>query len=56
MTNSGIESHNTIGIEERYHQPLRNTFGKLKFAYQNVSDTTLLALSVKAFNDTIGLE
>ena len=52
----GIESHNALGIGERYHHPLRNTFRKLDMIYPNVSDTTLLALSVKALNETLGPE
>ena len=27
---TGIESHNILGIGERYHEPLRNTYRKLK--------------------------
>ena len=27
---SGIQSHNSLGIGERYHKPLRNTYRMLK--------------------------
>lgn len=56
MNSSGIESHNSLGIEELYHYAFRNTLRKLQVANQNVSDTTRLALSVKALNDTLGPE
>ena len=56
VNHSGVESHNALSIGERYHHPLRNTFRKRRMIYPNVSDTTTLALSVKAFNDTLGPE
>lgn len=56
VNRSGVEAHNALGIGERYHHPLRNTFRKLKIAYPKVSDSTLLSMSVKAMNDTLGPE
>ena len=53
---TGIESHNSLGLGERYHQPLRNTFRKLNVSYPNVDKQSLLNFSVKALNDTLGPE
>lgn len=56
INQSGVESHNALGIGERYHQPLRYTFRKLKLAYPGMSDSTRLAMALKAMNDTLGPE
>ena len=53
---SGIEAHSSLRIRERYHQPLRNTFRKLKLEYDQVQDSTLFGMTVKAMNDTLGPE
>ena len=50
---TGIESHNSLGIGERYHQPLRNTFRKLRIAYPDKEREPLLCFAVKALNDTL---
>ena len=51
---TGVESHNSLGIGERYHAPLRNTYRKLKIENGNMQPTLLLQMSVKAMNDTLG--
>lgn len=51
---TGIESHNCLGLGERYHQPLRNTYRKLCIAYPDRDRQLLLSMSVKAINDTLG--
>ena len=56
MDPSLIEAHSSLGIEESYHQPLRNTFRKLKFHYDKIQDSALHAMSVKAMNGTLGPE
>ena len=53
---SGTESHNSLGICERYHKPLRGTYRKLKLDHPSVQPQVLLALSLKARNDTLGPE
>ena len=50
---TGIESHNSLGLGERYHQPLRNTFRKLRIAYPDKERQKLLSFGVKALNDTL---
>lgn len=50
---SGIEAHSSLGIGDRYHQPLRNTFRKMKLDFPNAGDTMLRAKSVQAINDTL---
>lgn len=56
VVRTGIESHSSMGIGERYHAPLRNTFRKLRLAYANVKPRLLLAMSVFAMNNTLGPE
>lgn len=56
VVRTGIESHSSMGIGERYHAPLRNTFRKLRLTYANVEPSLLLSLSVFAMNNTLGLE
>ena len=53
---TGIESHNSLGLGERYHQPLCNTFRKLKIGYADQERKLLLSFAVKALNDTLGLD
>lgn len=56
VENTGIESHNSLGIGERYHQPLRQTYRKILVEHSNADPSLALALSVKALNDTLGPE
>ena len=53
---TGVEAHYSLGIGERYHQPLRTTFRKLRISYPKVSDNLLLSISVSAINNTLGPE
>lgn len=50
------ESHSSHGIGERYHNPLMNTYRKLRIGYPNADNSLLLQLSVKFMNDTMGPE
>lgn len=56
VVRTGIESHSSMGIGERYHAPLRNTFRKLKLEYAHVKPSPLLSMSVFALNNTLGPE
>eukprot|EP00171_Calliarthron_tuberculosum_P023357 IDg23357t1 len=56
VESTGIESHNSHSICERYHQPLRNTFRKLRIGHPKAPKKLLLQLSVKSMNDTLGPE
>ena len=51
-----IESHNSLGTGERYHKPLRDTYLKLKIDHPTMQRQILLALYIKAMNDTLGPE
>ena len=51
---SGVESHNSIGIGERYHAPLRRVFRVIRSQYPNLDPEIALRLAVKASNDTLG--
>ena len=53
---TGIESHNSLGIGERYHQPLRQTFRKILAEQPKADPSLALAVSVKALNDTLDPE
>ena len=53
---SGIQSHNAIGVGERYHAPLRRIYEKVKLEVPNVNQHLALQIAVKAMNDTMGPE
>ncbi len=53
---SGIQSHNSLGIGERYHKPLRDTYRKLKLGHPTMQRQLFLALAIKEMNDTLGPE
>ena len=53
---SGVQSHHGLGVGEIYHKPLRDTYLKVKLDYGKVQRQVLLALAVKAMNDTLGPE
>ena len=53
---SGVESHNSIGVGERYHDPLRQVFDKIMADHTNLDPEIAFRLAVKAINDTMGPE
>lgn len=56
LNSTGTEAHSSLGLNERYHEPLRTTFRKLILTYPNADKNLLLAFSVKGMNDTLGPE
>lgn len=55
-SSTGVEAHSSLGLGERYHEPLRSTFRKMRIQYPNAEDDMLLSFAVKAMNDTLGPE
>jgi len=53
---SGIEHHNALGSGERYHDPLRRVFKKIRHETPELDRTIALRIAVKALNDTMGPE
>lgn len=53
---SGVESHNAIGIGERYHAPLRRIYLKIRHDTPSVDAEVALKLAIKAMNNTMGPE
>jgi hypothetical protein len=51
---SGIEAHNSLGIRERHHGPLRRIYRKVKMTHPGIQPILGLKLAVKAMNDTAG--
>lgn len=51
---SGIENHNSIGIGERYHAPIRRIFRFIRAQNPRLDSEISLRLAVKAANDTLG--
>lgn len=51
---SGVESHKSISKGEKYHDPLRKIFLKNKSEFSKIDNDTILKLTVKAMNDTMG--
>lgn len=54
VEHTGIQSHNSLGIGKRYHQPLRETNRKILFKHPKANHSLALAVSVKEMNDTLG--
>ena len=50
---SGTESHNSLGISDRYHVPLRKIFLKLREDHPNLKKDVQLAISTKTINDAL---
>lgn len=53
---SGVESHNALGVGERYHAPLRRIFRKIREDTPSVDPDIALKLATKAMNDSLGPE
>lgn len=51
---SGVEAHNSLGIGERLHDPLRRIYRMFKEHFPNLSQHTALKIALKAMNDTNG--
>lgn len=51
---SGVQSHNAIGVGERYHSFLRQIYRKVRCEHPNVENQYALTLAVKAMNDSAG--
>lgn len=49
-----VESHNSIGIVERYHAPLRRAYEILRSEFERFLKDVILQMAVKAVNDTVG--
>lgn len=52
---SGVDSHNSIGSGESYHRQLLRVFNCVKSEYPNLERDQILRLSLKAVNDTAGI-
>ena len=53
---TGIEAHNSLGIGERYHSLLRNTYIRLKQERPKATRNMLVRMAVKAMKDIPGPE
>lgn len=53
---SGIESHNAIGVGERYHAPLRRIFNRVRENSPALDAEICLKIATKAMNDTMNPE
>lgn len=51
---SGVESHNALGVGERYHAYLRRVYNKVRAENPTLTTNNALQLAVKATNDTAG--
>jgi hypothetical protein len=54
LVQSGVEAHNYLGVGERYHNPLRRVYHKVRKDFPSMSLGLALRLAVKAMNDTMG--
>ena len=53
---SGVTSHNSIGVGERYHAPLRRVYSVVRAATPEMSPELSLRCAIKGMNDTLGPE
>ena len=53
---SPIESHNSLTVGERYHDPLRRIYRKVRHYFPTLMESLALSLANKAMNDTVGPE
>lgn len=51
-----VESSNSMGVGERYHDPLRRIFRKVTHGHPGYPKNLVLAIANKAMNDTMGPE
>lgn len=51
---TGVEAHSSLNIGERKHQPLIQTFRKLRIDHPKISIYLLHYIAVKTLNDTMG--
>ncbi|RKF60459.1 hypothetical protein OnM2_050063, partial [Erysiphe neolycopersici] len=49
-----VEAHNSIGIVERYHEPIRRAYLIIRQELPNISKQASLRMAFKAINDTAG--
>jgi hypothetical protein len=54
LEQTGVDAHNSLGIGERYHGPLRREYHKFKKDFPSMSLELALHLAVNAMNDTMG--
>lgn len=53
---SDIEAHNTLGVGERYHHPLRRVYAAVQNSNHVINGPLALRLEIMALNDTMGPE
>ena len=51
---SGVKSHNSLGVGERYHHYLRRIFRKIRDDFPDIPMKDALGIATKAMNDTAG--
>jgi hypothetical protein len=56
LRNTGTESHNSLGVGERYHAPLRKVYQRVRSENPYVPLSSYLAAAIHAMNCTAGPE
>ena len=51
-----VEAHNSIGMVERYHSPLRRAYQIIVIELPGIDRDAALQMAFKALNDTTGLD
>ena len=54
LHHTGTESHNSLGIGEKYHSTLRTIYQKGRCDHRDLPENIALAKSVQAMNETVG--
>lgn len=56
ISRTGVEARYSLGIGERYHQPLSSTFQMVSLDYSTIPKSLVLIMCVDAMKDTIRSE
>ena len=51
-----VEAAQSMGIVERYHKPLRRAYSIIKEETKSTNKSLILQMSIKAINDTAGID
>ena len=54
LLTSGVESHNALGVCERYHEYLRQVYRRVLAEHRNLDPEYVLPLKISAMNATAG--
>lgn len=54
LSDTEIESHNSLSVRSRYHKPILTSYLKQRVAYPLLNREILQSVRIKAINETLG--